>query len=217
MKTQQERWDEIVQRMKEKVDEGGRGSVSRLAELLNTERGTVSKYINGQLKGERVPADKILFFEEKLGLAPVLKRIGVHSPAEPVEGDNLPIIPVFSHAGAGSPSEFFSGTPEVTIPVLPQYFLPDIAAIKVTGDSMEPTISKGAYVGVVPLGEDLIEGGIYLVSRPPVGVLVKRVRLGKEGNILLYSDNPRYEPQELPFEGYEDVIIGKVVWVWQLF
>ena len=77
MKTQQERWDEIVQRMKEKVDEGGRGSVSRLAELLNTERGTVSKYINGQLKGERVPADKILFFEEKLGLAPVLKRIGV--------------------------------------------------------------------------------------------------------------------------------------------
>ena len=51
MKTQQERWDEIVQRMKEKVDEGGRGSVSRLAELLNTERGTVSKYINGQLKG----------------------------------------------------------------------------------------------------------------------------------------------------------------------
>ena len=107
MKTQQERWDEIVQRMKEKVDEGGRGSVSRLAELLNTERGTVSKYINGQLKGERVPADKILFFEEKLGLAPVLKRIGVHSPAEPVEGDNLPIIPVFSHAGAGSPSEFF--------------------------------------------------------------------------------------------------------------
>ena len=44
MKTQQERWDEIVQRMKEKVDEGGRGSVSRLAELLNTERGTVSKY-----------------------------------------------------------------------------------------------------------------------------------------------------------------------------
>ena len=50
MKTQQERWDEIVQRMKEKVDEGGRGSVSRLAELLNTERGTVSKYINGQLK-----------------------------------------------------------------------------------------------------------------------------------------------------------------------
>ena len=46
---------------------------------------------------------------------------------------------------------------------------------------------------------------------------VKRVRLGKEGNIILYSDNPRYEPQELPFEGYEDVIIGKVVWVWQLF
>ncbi|MFQ8889958.1 MAG: hypothetical protein ACLR7Z_18000 [Bilophila wadsworthia] len=42
MKTQQERWDEIVQRMKEKVDEGGRGSVSRLAELLNTERGTFS-------------------------------------------------------------------------------------------------------------------------------------------------------------------------------
>lgn len=47
MKTQQERWDEIVQRMKEKVDEGGRGSVSRLAELLNTERGTVSKRMSG--------------------------------------------------------------------------------------------------------------------------------------------------------------------------
>ena len=67
MKTQQERWDEIVQRMKEKVDEGGRGSVSRLAELLNTERGTVSKYINGQLKGERVPAIRFFSLKKSLG------------------------------------------------------------------------------------------------------------------------------------------------------
>lgn len=154
-------------------------------------------------------------FEDSSG-HPTIQRIGKYAPVEIVEGDDLPLIPVRSCAGAGLASEFFSSTPEKMLPVLPQYFLPDVVAIKVTGDSMEPTIQKGAYVGVVPIDGDLVEGAIYLVYKPPFGYLVKRVQASVDG-IILVSDNQKYPPQALPFDGYEKVVIGKVVWVWQTF
>ena len=100
--------------------------------------------------------------------------------------------------------------------VLPQYNLPDVRAVKVTGDSMEPTILKGAYVGVIPLDDELEDGGIYLVQRPPFGLVVKRVMQDEDGNIILHSDNHRWKPQKVSNEGYDNIIIGKVVWTWQL-
>ena len=147
---------------------------------------------------------------------PVMRRMACHSPTENVTGDNLHEIPVFEEAGAGLPAEFFSTAPENMIPVLPQYNLPDVRAVKVTGDSMEPTILKGAYVGVIPLDDELEDGGIYLVQRPPFGLVVKRVMQDEDGNIILHSDNPRWKPQKVPNEGYDNIIIGKVVWTWQL-
>ena len=147
---------------------------------------------------------------------PVMRRMACHSPTENVTGDNLHEIPVFEEAGAGLPAEFFSTAPENMIPVLPQYNLPDVRAVKVTGDSMEPTILKGAYVGVIPLDDELEDGGIYLVQRPPFGLVVKRVMQDEDGNIILHSDNPRWKPQKVSNEGYDNIIIGKVVWTWQL-
>ena len=71
-------------------------------------------------------------------------------------------------------------------------------------------------MGVVPLSGDLEDGGIYLVHRPPFGLVVKRVMQDEDGNIVLHSDNPRWKPQRVPNEGYDDIIVGKVVWTWQL-
>ena len=80
---------------------------------------------------------------------------------------------------------------------------------------MEPTIQKGAYVGVVPLGGSISEGGVYLVNIAPFGRLIKRIRMGEEGSIELVSDNSKYPPRRLPLEQYESVVIGRVAWVWQ--
>ena len=146
---------------------------------------------------------------------PVIKRTGANSPVERVEGSGLPTIPVFGSTGAGEACEFWSQTPEREIEVLPQYAKPGCIALRVDGDSMEPTIQKGAYVGVVPLDGSISEGGIYLVNVAPFGRLIKRLRMGSEGSIELVSDNRKYPPRSLPLEQYDSVVIGKVAWVWQ--
>jgi len=102
------------------------------------------------------------------------------------------------------------------LPILPQYARAEMVALVVEGDSMEPTIKKGAYVGIVPYDGSISEGGIYLIHRPPWGRMLKRVRMGQVGDIVLHSDNPLYEPITLSPEGYERLINGKVVWIWQM-
>ena len=149
-----------------------------------------------------------------LDLPPVIKRIGECASEEAVKGDNLPTIPVFFSAGAGFPVniDIWSTEPEKFIQVLPQYYRKDAVLVEVVGDSMEPTIQNGSFVGVVPFSGRLREGGIYLVNWEPFGLVVKRVRSNKQGEIVLISDNPNYEPQPLPYEGYDNVIIGEVLW-----
>lgn len=146
-----------------------------------------------------------------------MSRTGKHSPKEVVQGDGLPSVPVYGSTGAGPDVELFSGEPETFIQVLPQYMLPDLAAFRVDGDSMEPTIKCGSYVGVVPFGGDIAEGGIYLVSIPPFGRLIKRLKMGDNGGITLVSDNKKYKEKTIPYEGYDKVVLGRVAWVWQLF
>ena len=146
---------------------------------------------------------------------PVIKRTGANSPVEQVAGNGLPTVPVFGTTGAGDPQEFWSQEPERQIEVLPQYARPGMVALRVDGDSMEPTICKGAYVGIAPLNGAVSEGGIYLVSVPLFGRVIKRLHLGDGGCIELISDNSKYPPTRLPMEQYESIVIGRVAWVWQ--
>lgn len=147
--------------------------------------------------------------------SPVIKRTGSNSPVERVEGSGLPTIPVYGSTGAGDPQEFWSMAPEREIEVLPQYARPGMVALRVEGDSMEPTISKGAYVGIAPLNGGISEGGIYLVNVPLFGRVIKRLHLGDGGSLELISDNRKYPPTRLPVEQYDSIVIGKVAWVWQ--
>ena len=146
---------------------------------------------------------------------PVIKRTGSNSPVEQVKGSGLPTVPVFGSTGAGDACEFWSQEPERQIEVLPQYAKPGCIALRVEGDSMEPTITRGAYVGVVPLNGSISEGGIYLVNVAPFGRLIKRIRMGDGDSIELVSDNRKYPPKHVPLEQYEAVVVGRVVWVWQ--
>jgi phage repressor protein C with HTH and peptisase S24 domain len=158
---------------------------------------------------------RIILPNETSASTAVIQRVTVHAPAETVCGENLKRIPVVGNAGAGSAMEFFEHAPDSWIPVLPLYFLPEMRAFKVTGDSMEPTIRKGAYIGVVPYSGALSEGSIYLVRDPHFGHIVKRIRKDRSGKLMLFSDNPNWEPVPMPHEGYENVVVGEVRWVWQ--
>ncbi len=186
---------------------------------FETLTGVKQQTLSGILTGKVAPSFKnMTAIIDALGedaFFPVIKRTGSNSPVEKVHGSSLPTVPVFGSTGAGEPCEFWSQTPEREIEVLPQYAKPGCIALRVDGDSMEPTINKGAYVGIVPLNGPVAEGGIYLVNVAPFGRLIKRVRAGQGESIELVSDNRKYPPKTVPLEQYESVIVGKVAWVWQ--
>jgi len=192
------------------------GGQKNFAKVAGVPQNTISRIVRGET--EKPSLANVGAIVDALGpeaFFPVIKRTGANSPVEKVEGSSLPTVPVFGSTGAGEPCEFWSQEPERQIEVLPQYARPGMVALRVDGDSMEPTICKGAYVGIAPLNGAVSEGGIYLVSVPLFGRVIKRLHLGDGGCIELISDNSKYPPTRLPMEQYESIVIGRVAWVWQ--
>lgn len=196
-----------------------RGWQARFSGQAGIPQPALSKIISRQTKDPGL--DSIGKIVDALGeddlrrCIPVIRRMGGNSPVEHVEGSELPRVPVMGSTGAGEPCEFWTAEPESVIEVLPQYAKPQLVALMVEGESMEPTIKKGSVVGVVPPDGDLTEGGVYLVDVPPFGRVIKRLRIGDKDALELVSDNPAYPPKRLPIEQRERVVVGKVVWVWQ--
>ena len=84
--------------------------------------------------------------------------------------------------------------------------------IRVSGDSMEPTLSSGD-MALVDHGRDYVnpEGGIYAVSLDDV-IMVKRLQLGYPAGIVrIISDNPRYSSFDVPIADVH--VNGRVIWI----
>ena len=67
----------------------------------------------------------------------------------------------------------------------------NLKIIEVVGDSMEPTIEDGAFV-IIDITQKLISDGIYAILMGEE-ILIKRLQIKPNGNILIKSDNPKYE------------------------
>ena len=97
-----------------------------------------------------------------------------------------------------------------------------LAAFKVSGDYMEPTIMEGGIVAV-DLSQNEFdarfkEGAIYMLDLDPsVGQnAVKRLKWAEKDRLLMVvSDNPAVNPI---FKDVRDVILhGRVIWCWGEF
>jgi hypothetical protein len=91
-----------------------------------------------------------------------------------------------------------------------------LAAIKVGGDSMEPTIIKGSIVVVYLSDKELAEGRVFAVNTPESGMdiaSIKRIKKWKDGFVLM-SDNPAYPPDLSPLD-WNRLCVGRVVWMWR--
>lgn len=81
------------------------------------------------------------------------------------------------------------------------------------GDSMEPTIPNGAMLLLDLSIVEVANGYIYAIRREGE-LLVKRVQQRFDGTVVLISDNPRYEREEVPPERVNELhVVGRVRWI----
>lgn len=84
----------------------------------------------------------------------------------------------------------------------------NIEAIKVSGDSMEPTFSYDDIVFINRKKTDLSRGGVFVI-RTEHGLFIKRVSKRIDGKIDIISDNKEYS--KLTVHPTEIEFIGRVV------
>lgn len=121
-------------------------------------------------------------------------------PAPP--GKGLPLIPLPAMAG------FLKGAADIDPNEIEWYFVPAFRdcqfLIRVKGDSMSPRYLSGDIVAcreVQDTGTFFQWGKTYVLDTDQ-GVVIKRVRPSeKENHILCVSDNPEYDPFDVPIAG----------------
>lgn len=118
-------------------------------------------------------------------------------PAPP--GKGLPLIPLPAMAG------FLKGAADIDPNEIEWYFVPAFRdcqfLIRVKGESMSPRYLSGDIVAcreVQDTGTFFQWGKTYVLDTDQ-GVVIKRVRPSEKGNhILCVSDNPEYDPFDVP-------------------
>jgi SOS-response transcriptional repressor LexA len=84
----------------------------------------------------------------------------------------------------------------------------EIEAIRVDGESMEPTLRNGSIIFIDKTKKDISKDGIFVVSTPG-GLFIKRLNRKVDGSIELISDNKLYSTEVLAPS--EVSIVGKVI------
>ena len=121
-------------------------------------------------------------------------------PAPP--GKGLPLIPLPAMAG------FLKGAADIDPNEIEWYFVPAFRdcqfLIRVKGESMSPRYLSGDIVAcreVQDTGTFFQWGKTYVLDTDQ-GVVIKRVQPSeKENHILCVSDNPEYDPFDVPIAG----------------
>jgi phage repressor protein C with HTH and peptisase S24 domain len=88
----------------------------------------------------------------------------------------------------------------------------NLALLTASGDSMDPTIRDGDLL-LVDTSARRIEGSFIYVLAIGGGLLVKRIDLRRDGSVILKSDNPKYDAEEVPAAETPTLeVLGQVIW-----
>ncbi|MCZ8325087.1 MAG: LexA family transcriptional regulator [Sphingomonadaceae bacterium] len=192
-------------------------SLARLSELIGRNATYLQQFIRkgSPRKLEELDRRKLARFlgvdEAELG-AP--EEISSQATDRSGRGDwiDVPRLPLGASAGSGALAfeEVAIGALRFSARWLREQGLDPrmLSAIRVEGDSMEPTLRDGDEI-LVDRSRRPLRDGIHVV-RSGDALLVKRLDTAQPGQIVLVSDNPAYRPIELPRGEVE--VIGRVVW-----
>lgn len=123
-------------------------------------------------------------------------------------GEGIPLLPIDAWAG------LFKGEQTVTLAECDHFIVPAFKnadfLIPVRGDSMVPRYYSGDLVACkhLPLSDIFFQWGKVYVLDTNQGALIKEVRQGSSAHtIKLVSENPKYEPFEIPRECIYNIAI----------
>ena len=211
----QRAWDAILGKVKELEASGmKRAEISRL--LGHTGRSAVTNWLKESSTSRNASFPDMLRYIDVLGLdiqdylpkSATIRRPAPNAPVEKADADGSVTIHVYALAGAGPAFDLEENDPLATIRVPLEYAMQCDSALLVKGDSMAWTIKS-----------DFVSGEVYAVRLPYEGLSIKRVIVdAASGEYIIRSDNPdkeKYPDRRLSITEYADIILGRVVWVWQ--
>ncbi|SFV50262.1 putative phage repressor [hydrothermal vent metagenome] len=168
-------------------------------------------------KRNRIPFNELLDFCAKRSISINWLLYG-QSPESLVEATNRYykikyFCDVSASAGGGADGDA-ENVEELTLPEsFVEYLggekeLKNIEALKVSGDSMEPTFSYDDTIFINRTKRDIQRGGIF-VLRTEGGLFIKRVLPRVDGKVDIISDNDIYPVQTVQKEDIE--VVGRVM------
>ncbi len=197
-------WAEALRRRREELgltqEELAARTADEMGEELLAQR-TISALELGQLYPLKLTTERLFAYLKALRWTPeeFARETGIHIPLEAPHPDLRPVaryrIPVVD-AGAGPP--MWSEEAEYIILHIPELRGKperELFAVRVHGDSMEPTLKEGDVVVFWTQGA-VEPGRIVAVHVHWDGVVIKRLQ--RHGDTwYLYSDNPEHPPVPL--------------------
>ena len=191
------------------------GHDPKLSRVIEISKALGLKFYLKQESREEENTQKML--QEILSRLPEKKKNKISETAATYTAHHIPVYEVNAAAGAGALNEHEQVISYVAFRPdwLKKHGLqPDqCGIIRVSGDSMEPTLLDQSAVLVDRNRQRRHTGRIYVV-RTEDGLLVKRLNKDKKGNWQLVSDNPEWDNIPLPTNAE---IIGEVKWSGKTF
>ncbi len=152
----------------------------------------------------RIPPGKVLERIARIGHTTadwILTGLGM----EKVPYEYTKFVPLLSLVGAGTPKELFDREPIGFVAVPSWDFKPSLTALKISGESMEPSLKDGAEIIVDRNISEIIDGKVYVIYIRDNGIVIKRLYRAP-GAVILRSDNPASpeiicKPDEIEIQG----------------
>lgn len=196
-------------------------SANNIAKAGGVTTSTITRFLAREIKSLNIETIKNIADYYNISLEKFIDGSNSFSSnAEFVKNQNISFISFYKDidVSAGSGIEYENDGIVSSLPI-PTYFLnlhgvapEDALIVKVSGDSMSPTLNNEDLV-IVNKNFSSSLNGIYVIKDDINGLRVKRLDKDKDGSLKVISDNKKYETQLYSADELKNeiiVVIGKV-------
>lgn len=187
-------------------------TASSFEKECNLGNATINKAIKNKTALRTDVIEKILSKFPNLSLEWLFRGSDRNFELEINQRDNgIPLIPVEAMAG------YFTGEVSISESECERLNIPGIKAdfvIPISGDSMEPRYYSGDYVAcqcIERIDTFFQWGKVYIIDTSQ-GILLKKIKKSNApGHIVLVSENPEYDPIDMPLSEVYHIALVKAL------